>query len=100
MANKAAGPPKRTPAATRAIRGPVLTYTGDPFQHGLRDTLRYESDAIVAIEHGRIAQLGPAAKIRRLLPPGTEVQDYGSDSLIMAGFIDCHVHFQESRVRV
>jgi guanine deaminase len=98
MANKAAGRPKRTPAATCAIRGPVLTYTGDPFQHDLRDTMHYEPDAIVALEHGRIAQVGPAAKIRRLLPPGTEVEDYGRGSLIMAGFIDCHVHFPQMQI--
>ena len=92
---KAAHPPKRTPVATRAIRGPVLTFAGDPFQRGLGETMRYEPDAIVAIEQGRITRVGAAAKIRRLLPPGTEVEHYGSDSLIMAGFIDCHVHFPQ-----
>ena len=32
---------------TTAIRGPVLTYTGDPFKSGLDHTMVYESDAIV-----------------------------------------------------
>jgi guanine deaminase len=98
MANKAAGPSKRAPVATRAVRGPILTYSGDPFERGLGETMRYEPDAIVAIEHGRIARVGPAATIRRLLPPGTKVEDYGSDSLIMAGFIDCHVHFPQMQI--
>ncbi len=88
-------PLERTPAATRAIRGPVLTFVGDPFQRGLGETMRYEPDAIVAIEQGRITQVGAATKVRRLLPPGTEVERYGNDSLIMAGFIDCHVHFPQ-----
>ena len=88
-------PLERKPAATRAIRGPVLTFVGDPFQRGLGETMRYEPDAIVAIEQGRITQVGAATKVRRLLPPGTEVERYGNDSLIMAGFIDCHVHFPQ-----
>lgn len=84
----------RLPAAT-AIRGPVLTYTGDPFQHGVERTRRYESDAIVVMAHGRIARVGPASEVRPLLPPGTRVVDYGRHALILAGFIDCHVHFPQ-----
>jgi guanine deaminase len=79
----------------RAIRGPVLTYSGDPFQLGVRETMHYEPDAMLVIEAGRIARVGPTGKIRRTLPAGTEVDDYGRDSLIMAGFIDCHVHFPQ-----
>ena len=30
----------------QAIRGPALTFKGDPFKEGLDDTLVYESDAI------------------------------------------------------
>ena len=82
-------------AAASAIRGPVLTYSGDPFQLGLERTLRYEPDAIVAIAHGRIARVGPAPQVRPLLPPGTRIVDYGRDALISAGFIDCHVHFPQ-----
>ena len=32
-----------------AIRGPVLTYTGDPFKNGLDHTMVYEFDAIVVM---------------------------------------------------
>jgi guanine deaminase len=94
MANKNGGPPRPVPA-TGAIRGPALTYLGDPFQRGLEKTLLYEPDAIVATADGRITHFGPARKIRRLLPPDTRVEDYGKDSLITAGFIDCHVHFPQ-----
>jgi guanine deaminase len=85
-------------AACRAIRGPLLTFTGDPFQHGVAETLRYEPDAIVCMTGGRIAQVGPAQAVRPLLPPGTRVVDYGKDALIMAGFIDCHVHFPQTQI--
>jgi guanine deaminase len=88
----------RAGSAARAIRGPLLTFAGDPSQRSLTESLRYESDAIVAIEDRRIARVGPASAIRGSLPPGTEIEDYGSDSLIMAGFIDCHVHFPQIEV--
>jgi guanine deaminase len=85
---------RRTEPA-RAIRGPLLTYSGDPFSLGVGEAMHYESDALLLIEAGRIARVGPAAKLRRALPPAIEVEDYGRDSLIMAGFIDCHVHFPQ-----
>jgi guanine deaminase len=84
--------------ATLAIRGPVLTFTGDPFQHGVEQTLRYEPDAIVEVENGRIARFGSASDLASSLPRGTPVERYGSDSLILAGFIDCHVHFPQLEI--
>lgn len=83
---------------TSAIRGPVLTFRGDPFQHGLRRTMHYEADAIVAVEGGRITHFGPASEIRRLLPADTTVERYGKDTLITPGFIDCHVHFPQTQI--
>jgi guanine deaminase len=83
---------------TLVLRGPVLTYAGDPFQHGVRETVRYESDAIVVIEDGRVARFGAASELRDGLPRGVRVEDYGGSSLIMAGFIDCHVHFPQLRI--
>jgi guanine deaminase len=86
------------PAAASAIRGPLLTFTGDPFQRGVGETLRYEPDAIVAMTAGRIARVGPAQEVRPHLPPGTHLLDYGKDALITAGFIDCHVHFPQTQI--
>src|SRR5215831_9207031 len=83
-------------AKSTAIRGPVLTYTGDPFKSGLEHTMVYQSDAIVAMANGLITHFEPADSIRPQLPPGTEIKDYGKDSLISAGFIDSHVHFPQT----
>ena len=80
---------------TTAIRGPVLTYTGDPFRDGLNRTMVHEPDAIVAMQDGRITHFGPAARIAPLLPSGTEIRDFGKDALISAGFVDTHVHFPQ-----
>ena len=81
---------------SNAIRGPVLTYTGDPFKDGIEKTMVYESDAVILMADGLITHFGPAEKILPQLPPGTEVKSYGRDSLISAGFIDSHVHFPQT----
>jgi guanine deaminase len=86
------------PARVTAMRGPALTYTGDPFQHGLESTMVYEPDAIVAMAGGKIAHFGPARAVRGKLPSGTKVEDYGRDALIMAGFIDSHVHYPQTEI--
>ena len=79
-----------------ALRGPVLTYTGDPFRDGLDRTMVHESDAIVAMADGKITHFGPADQIAPHLPTGTEIRDYGRDALISAGFVDSHVHFPQT----
>jgi guanine deaminase len=86
------------PARLTAIRGPALTYTGDPFRDGLEATIRYEPDAIVAMAGGKIAHFGAARAIRAKLPRGTKIEDYGRDALIMAGFVDTHVHYPQTGI--
>jgi imidazolonepropionase-like amidohydrolase len=46
-------------------------------------------DAVVVIDDGRIAAVGPAAQVP--LPTGSQVVDVG-DRTIMPGLIDAHVH--------
>jgi guanine deaminase len=81
---------------TVAIRGPALTFTGDPFKDGLEATMVYESDAIVAFDAGVITHFGPATKIKSQLPSDLKVREYGPDALISAGFLDSHVHFPQT----
>lgn len=81
-----------------AIRGPVLTYTGDAFRDGLESTMRYEPDAIVAMADGKISHFGPASAVRGQLPNDTAITEYNGDTLIMAGFVDCHVHYAQTQI--
>src|SRR5258705_11538360 len=83
---------------TTAIRGPVLTYTGDAFAEGLERTMRYEPDAIIAMAGGKVTRFGPAREVREQLPRGTKVKRYGEASLILAGFVDCHVHYPQTQI--
>lgn len=85
-----------SPARPIVLRGPVLTYTGDPFRDGLKRTMVHEPDAIVVLQDGHIVQFGPAAEIAPSLPPDVEIRDYGRNALITAGFVDTHVHFPQT----
>jgi guanine deaminase len=83
-------------APKAAIRGPVLTFTGDPFKESLQDVMVYESDAIVAFGDGIITHFGAASIVEKQLPSDLPITNYGPDSLISPGFIDSHVHFPQT----
>ena len=86
------------PPRFTAVRGPALTFTGDPFRDGLDRTMVHEPDAIVAMADGRITHFGPASRVLGELPGGIEIRDFGKDALISAGFIDTHVHFPQTQM--
>ena len=73
----------------------MLTSTGDPFVRGVEATRRYESDAIVVIDDGRIADVGPARAVAGRLAPGTPVERLPPATILAPGFVDCHVHFAQ-----
>ncbi len=81
-----------------AIRGQVLSYTGDAFLEGIDSTMQHESDGIVIMADGKITHFGPASDVQSQVPDGVEVINYGSDTVIMAGFIDCHVHYPQTQI--
>jgi guanine deaminase len=81
-------------SSVTAIRGALVTFSGDPFVEGIAATRRYESDAIVAMAGGRIVDCGPARDVAARLPAGTPVVAY-ANALITAGFIDGHVHYPQ-----
>lgn len=81
-----------------ALRGPLLTFSGDPFVDGVESTLVHEPDAIVAMDGGRILHAGPAAQVARALPPSVHVQRNGANTLMLAGFVDCHVHYPQAGI--
>ena len=56
----------------------------------------HEPDAIVAMADGRDHAFRTGRTGRPQLPAGTEIRDFGKDSLISAGFIDSHVHFPQT----
>ncbi|ASP17145.1 guanine deaminase [Neisseria sp. KEM232] len=79
-----------------AIRGAMLSFRKDPFFHDMEDCLVYESDVVVVMENGKIVKAGAADKILPELD-GVPVKRY-ADSLIVPGFIDCHVHYPQTEI--
>ncbi|MEM9583791.1 MAG: guanine deaminase [Pseudomonadota bacterium] len=78
--------------AARILLGQTLSFTSDPFAEGL-DAAHHHANGAVLIENGLISWVGPAEN--RPQPPGAQVTDYG-EKLIMAGFIDAHVHYPQT----
>ena len=79
-----------------ALRGAAITFVADPFESG--DAMRYESDAVVAMQAGQITHFGAAAEVLPKLPPGMEVKTIGRGKLIVPGFIDSHVHYPQTPI--
>jgi len=77
-----------------ALRGGALTFVGDPFLMPTGEALRHETDALVVIRDGRIADFGAAADLLPALPAGVPVTRY-DNALLMPGFVDAHVHFAQ-----
>ena len=84
------------PGTPIVLRGPAISFTGDPFRDGLERTMVHWPDAAIAIEDGKILRAGPALDVLATLPQGIAIEDYGPDSLLTAGFVDTHVHFPQT----
>ena len=58
--------------------------------------MRYEADAIVAMADGHITHVGPASQVmRRSCRRARRCSRTARDSLMLPGFIDCHVHYPQ-----
>jgi len=80
-----------------AIRGAMLTFRSDPFIHGVDASMVYDSDAIIRMVGGRIAEFGPASVMLPRLEEGEKLTHH-ANGLILPGFIDCHVHYPQIQV--
>jgi guanine deaminase len=76
------------------LRGQVLGFTADPFVVDSSTAYRHISDGVVFLQDGLIEAVGSAGDLAARITDADEVHDYG-DSLIMAGFVDTHVHYSQ-----
>ncbi|NOD74650.1 MULTISPECIES: guanine deaminase [unclassified Ruegeria] len=74
------------------LKGRVLSFIGSPFDGEPTDATRL--DEAVVIEDGRIADVG-AVDALALAHPDAVTRDHGNH-LIMAGFVDPHVHYPQT----
>lgn len=75
------------------LLGQTLRFSGDPFLT-FSEAAHIESRGGVLIRDGRILDTGPADDMRAAYPQA-KITDHG-DGLIMAGFIDAHVHYPQT----
>jgi guanine deaminase len=80
-----------------AIRSAALTFTADPFLTDPSSAYRYESDALIVMDSGKVKAFGSYADLKDTLPAGTQVKTY-KDSLVLPGFIDTHIHYPQTQI--
>lgn len=81
---------------TTLLFGQTLSFSGDPFHAPIEDTVQHQSQGAVLLRDGSIAAVGTRDTLRALHPMA-HVIDYGTD-LIMAGFVDAHVHYPQTAI--
>jgi guanine deaminase len=82
------------PPITTILRGPTLAFRDDPFRVAPDAAAEYTTDGAVAMAAGKIVDVGSALDIVQR-HPGAQIETYGPNHLIMAGFVDCHVHYPQ-----
>ncbi len=80
----------------RLLIGQTLAFASSPFDTALEDAVRHQSRGAVLVEGGLIREVGDADDLRAR-HPGAAVTDYGQ-SLIVAGFVDAHVHYPQTAI--
>ncbi|ATE59713.1 guanine deaminase [Thauera sinica] len=92
MTEHPASPSERAPD-TRAVRGEILYFTGEPAALG-DAAIAHFPDGLLLVRGGRIDAVGPAAELLPRLPSGAPLHDYRG-KLILPGFIDTHIHYAQ-----
>ncbi|MEM9435096.1 MAG: guanine deaminase [Pseudomonadota bacterium] len=77
---------------SHVLFGQTLSFAGDPFVDGLSCVHHHRQGAVV-VEAGLVTAVGPAESTE--VPAGARRHSYG-DHLIMAGFVDAHVHYPQT----
>src|SRR5262245_19953477 len=77
-------------APVTALRGTIVSFTGDPFLIDTAESYVHEPDGLIVSRNGIIEAVGAYASVRATLPSNVPVTDY-SGCILSAGFIDTHV---------
>lgn len=80
--------------AARGLRGEVVSLRADPFLETPEDCLEHIPDALVVVEDGLIASVGPWDEATA---KGLDVAHYPG-GIIAPGFIDAHVHYPQTQM--
>jgi guanine deaminase len=80
-----------------AIRSSALTFIADPFLTPVENCFHYEADALIIMENGKIKSFGTYESLKSALPLGADLKTY-TDSLVIPGFIDTHIHYPQTQI--
>lgn len=80
-----------------AIRSAALTFIADPFLVGSDAAYEYYSDALIVIENDKIKSFGAFDQMKATIGSEVEIKTY-TDSLVIPGFIDSHVHYPQTQI--
>ena len=81
----------------KILRGRVLTFLEEPQGREDHASYRYIEDGAVVIQDGRIVMVGDWNERAASHHDAAEIVDH-RPHLIMAGFIDTHIHFPQMQV--
>ncbi len=84
-------------AASRIIRGRMLSFDAVPQASDDATSYWYEADGALLVEGGKIAKRGSFAEVAAAADEGVPVDDH-RPNLILPGFIDAHAHFPQMQV--
>jgi guanine deaminase len=86
-----------TSSTITALRGTLVTFTGDPFLVDPASAFVHEPDGLVVCRDGIIEAIGPYDSVRSTLPRDVPITDY-SGCIISASFIDTHTHYVQTEI--
>lgn len=78
------------------IRGEIVSFTDDPGTAGERAVVHHSKGALAVAPDGRIAWVGEASRLPKTYRAWRT--DDHAGRLVMAGFIDAHIHFPQHRM--
>lgn len=79
----------------KGIRGEILTFKNDPFFYPENECMTHFTDGLIVITDGKIEAVGEYEELKDKYPQLSHIETY-ENSVIMPGFIDCHVHYVQS----
>jgi guanine deaminase len=79
------------------FRGELLHCLADPADAGDDSSYEYFPDGLMVVNSGLVESIGPARELLAGLPVDVPVTHY-TNSLIVPGFIDCHLHYPQTEM--
>ena len=80
---------------TKVLIGKTLSFSNNPFTNDLRESCCYRDSGAVTIKDGVIQNVLDASELS--VSNEAEIIDY-KDCLILAGFVDAHLHYPQTAV--